>query len=419
MTDAELISICRDLLRIDTRNPGSTEEQAAAYVTDFLAARGIASEVVEPEPGRCSVVSRMPGSNRTLPALLVHCHLDVVPPQDEGWSHDPFGGVVADGFLWGRGAVDMKGFAAMMLASQHELAARTEPPTRDVVFAYFADEEMGGGLGSRWLADRRPDLFEGVTEAVGEIGGFAVPAGSTTVYPIQVAEKGMLWLRITIPGSPGHAAYRVRGNPLERLAGLIGQVVHLRAEGEPLDASLRLRDEVRRTFGAEVDDVPLGGLWELIEQSERTTFVPTVVRAGDKINVVPDHAVLTVDCRFVPGSKERALRAVRSLLDDDMTLEVLQESDGLDSRLESELFASCRRAVLELDPDGVVVPFVMPAGTDAQRLAVLGIAGYGFTPLTLPPGFDYLGLFHAPDERVPVAALTGGWEIFRSFLSTV
>jgi acetylornithine deacetylase/succinyl-diaminopimelate desuccinylase-like protein len=417
MTGTDVVAICRDLLRIDSSNPGSTEEKAAEYVTGFLGSLGVPHEVVEPAPGRCSVISRASGADRRLPALLVHSHLDVVPPQSEGWSHDPFGGVEADGCLWGRGALDMKAFAAMMLAAQTEIAAGMQLQ-RDVVFAYFADEEMGGTLGSQWLATHRPDLFDGVTEAVGEMGAFAVHAGAATIYPVQVAERGMVWIRISIPGIAGHAAYPIRSNPLDRLPTLLGRIASLHIDEAPLEASVRFRADVAAALSMDGAAVPqaLGDLGSFVERGERTTFVPTVVAGGAKTNVVPDVASVTIDCRFLPGSGDRALEAVVGILDDDMTLEVLQRCDGIASPVDSALFRNCRDAIASHDPTAVVVPFVMPAGTDAQRLTTLGIAGYGFTPLALPSGFDYLGLFHAPDERVPVDAIRGGWTIFRTFL---
>ncbi|MGH3003797.1 MAG: M20/M25/M40 family metallo-hydrolase [Gaiellaceae bacterium] len=418
MTGSDVVALCRDLLRIDSSNPGSTEERAAAYVANFLSSHGIRHEVVEAAPGRCSVISRALGSDRSLPALLVHSHLDVVPAHDDGWSHDPFAGAEADGCLWGRGALDMKAFVAMMLAAQAEVAAGLKPH-RDVVFAYFADEEMGGTLGSQWLATHRPELFEGVTEAIGEMGGFAVPVGPATIYPVQAAERGMLWIKISIRGVAGHAAYPIRSNPIDRLATLLNRIASLRIDELPLEASLRCRAGLAAALSTDTLSAmrALGELGAFVERGERTTFVPTVVAGGAKTNVVPDVASVTIDCRFLPGSGDRALDAVTEILDEDMTMEVLQRGDGIASPVDSGLLASCRDAIAAHDPRAVVVPFVMPAGTDAQRLTSLGIAGYGFTPLTLPSGFDYLGLFHASDERVPVAAVAGGWEIFRTFLS--
>lgn len=252
-----VIEHCRALLRLDTSNPGSTEEAAAAYVVDVLSRARLPTEVVEPAPGRVSVISRHAGAEPELPALVVHCHLDVVPAQDEGWRHDPFGGVEEDGFLWGRGAVDMKDFAAMMLATQTALA-EGPPPRRDIVFAYFADEEMGGGLGSRWIVENRPELFDRAAWAIGEIGGFPVtlPNGRR-LYPVQVAEKGLLWFRITMRGVGAHAALTDAPNATAALGRVLGRLAHLTTEDPVPPASVVLGERLTALLGNGTDPVSM------------------------------------------------------------------------------------------------------------------------------------------------------------------
>jgi acetylornithine deacetylase/succinyl-diaminopimelate desuccinylase-like protein len=417
-----VVEHCRALLRLDTSNPGSTEEAAAAYVTDVLTRAGIAWEAVEPEPGRVSVISRHEGAERDLPALVVHCHLDVVPAQDSGWRHDPFGGVEEDGFLWGRGAVDMKDFAAMMLATQVALA-EGPPPRRDLVFAYFADEEMGGGLGARWIAENRPDLLSGAAWAIGEIGGFTVelPNGRR-VYPIQVAEKGLLWFRITMPGVGAHAALTVAPNATAALGRVINRIAELTTPDPVPAASAQLAERLGELLGDGADPLALlGGLGTfgaMAARARATTFVPTIASSGAKVNVIPDRADLYVDCRYVPGGADHARLAIEGVLEDGMTCEVVAAMPGSSSPPEGELFAALTDAVASLDRDGTPVPFMLPAGSDAQHLATLGIKAYGFTPLVLPTGFDYLGLFHAVDERVPVDGLVAGHRAFDGLVRT-
>jgi acetylornithine deacetylase/succinyl-diaminopimelate desuccinylase-like protein len=387
-----------------------------------LSRAGILWEVVEPEPGRCSVVSRHAGTDPSLPALVVHCHLDVVPAQDEGWLHDPFGGVEADGFLWGRGAIDMKDFAAMMLATQTALA-EGPPPRRDIVFAYFADEEMGGSLGSRWVVENRPDLFTGAGWAIGEIGGFTVelPDGGR-LYPIQVAEKGLLWFKIGMSGPGGHAALTEVPNATAALGRVIGRL-GLLTTGDPVPpASALLADRLTDIAGTPEEASAvldgLGAFGRMVRRAQATTFVPTIASSGVKVNVIPDRAELYVDCRFVPGGADSARAAIESVLEDGMSCEIVASMPGSSSPPEGELFAACSEAVAQLDPEGFVAPFMLPAGSDAQHLATLGISCYGFTPLALPGDFDYLGLFHAPNERVPIDGLVAGHRAFDRLVRT-
>jgi acetylornithine deacetylase/succinyl-diaminopimelate desuccinylase-like protein len=421
----DVISICRDLLRIDTSNPGSTEERAAAYVVDRLEAAGIGTVVIEPAPGRCSVFSRHQGSDRSQPGLLVHGHLDVVPAPTTGWRHGPFGGVEADGCLWGRGAVDMKNTIAIMLATQLSFAENRERPRRDVTFAYLADEEAGGILGAQWAVEKRPDLFAGVTEALGELGGFRVtlPNGRR-IYPLQCAEKGMLWIRISAAGCGGHSALSDAPNPLVRLARVTNRVASLRTADPPPQAFVQLVEQLSQLLekpdSAQAPEDLLQGLGSFGSMSlkaSRTTFVPTMNSSGMAVNVIPERAEVFVDCRFVPGGRDAALAAVRSVLDDDMACDVVNSSPGVEAPVEGELAAAAQSAVEQHDPGAVVVPWALPAGTDAQRFVSLGIAGYGFTPLVLPAGIDHAALFHAVNERVPLSALVRGYGIFRTLVT--
>jgi acetylornithine deacetylase/succinyl-diaminopimelate desuccinylase-like protein len=409
----DVVRTCQDLLRIDTSNPGSTEAAAAAYIAERLEDAGLEPLVLEPEPGRCSVIARQPGREPELAPAVMHGHLDVVPAGGaEDWTHDPFGGVVADGYLWGRGAVDMKNTVAAMLTLQVTWARSGQWPRRPLVFAYFADEEMGGPLGSRWIVDHRPDLFAGAAFAVGEIGGFPVRVpGGPTLYPLQAAERGMVWLRLTAVGASGHVAFTSGTGPVVHLAEALARIAQLRLPHAAPAAHRALLDALA---GVPLD--ALGSFGAAARNAATTTFVPTVVSAGSKINVIPDTATAYVDCRVAPGQAEAAEAAVAAVLGEHVQMEVLGTSDGVATPVDAAVLDAAQRAVRTVDADGVVAPFAMPAGSDAQRLARLGIPVYGFTPLTAPASFDYLAGFHQRDERVPVEGLRDGLRMLQAFL---
>jgi acetylornithine deacetylase/succinyl-diaminopimelate desuccinylase-like protein len=414
-----VVRYCRDLLRIDTSNPGSTEELAAAYVSDVLQRAGITCEILEPARGRCSVISRTAGVDRSLPPLIVHGHLDVVPAGEDGWIRDPFGGIEADGCLWGRGAIDLKSFCAMMLAVQVHLAKEGRRPRRDVIFSYLADEEMAGVLGARWIVENRPDLFQGALGALGEIGGFSVStADGRRFYPIMVAGRGVLWLRIIARGVAGHAAFSDAVNPLIGLSALVSQIATLRTADPPPAAYVLLLDRLRALLGSDSADVldGLGSFGSYARHGSYTGFVPTVMRTGTKVNVIPERVELIVDCRYVPGGRDSALRAVRGLLDPSMTVDVIAETNSIEWPASGEIVDACGKAVQSHDPNAEVIPYALAAGTDANILATLGIPGYGFTPMPLPAGFDYPAMFHAANERVPIESLVRGREVLSDLI---
>jgi acetylornithine deacetylase/succinyl-diaminopimelate desuccinylase-like protein len=421
----DVAELCRDLIRIDTSNPGATEQPAAEYVMRALDGAGVRYETFEPAPGRVNVVATSPGAEPSLPKLALHGHLDVVPATPEGWSRPPFGGEIVDGMLYGRGAVDMKDFIAMMLAVQLELAERGRRPRRDLVCCYLADEETGSVLGARWLAEKRPELLAGVGEALGEVGGFSVALpGSGRAYTIQTAERGSLWFSIRVPGVAGHAALSNATNPVRRLGPLIERIGALRVEEQPHPAFSELCRRVADLTGRPAADPravlePLGAFGRMALMAERTSFVPTQVLAGKapNYNVIPGFADLGVDCRYLPGGRGRALEALESVLDADMTYETPATTLEAEAPLASPLLDAALSALKQHDREcRALLPYVMPAGTDAAALHTLGINCYGFTPLPLPDGFDYPAMFHAVDERIAVEALRRGKEILETLV---
>ena len=422
----DVVELCRDLIRIDTSNPGATEQEAAQYVMGALDGAGLDYRVVEPAAGRVNVVSILQGQERSLPKLALHGHLDVVPADPAGWTHPPFAADMAGGMVYGRGAVDMKGFVAMMLAVQLELARSRRRPRRDLVVCYLADEETGSELGARWLVEKQPELLAGVAEALGEVGGFSVALpGGGRAYTIQTAERGSLWFSIRVPGVAGHAALSDATNPVRRLGSLIERVGGIQVEEEPHEAFRQLCLRVADLTGGPEHNPerllePLGAFGRMALMGRRTTFVPTQTLAGraPNYNVVPAVAELGVDCRYLPGGRERALRALESVLDPDMSYEMPANTLEAEAPVEGPLVDAALAAISEHDADcRGLLPYVMPAGTDAAALHTLGIRCYGFSPLPLPDGFDYPAMFHAVDERVPVESLRQGKEILETLVA--
>jgi len=421
----DVVRLCQDLIRFETSNPGATEAPAAAYIIAKLRGASVEHHVLEPAAGRVNVVAVTAGRERSLPKLALHGHLDVVPADPAGWTHPPFAGEIADGMLYGRGAVDMKNFVAMMLAVQLDLGASGQRPRRDLVCCYLADEETGSVLGARYLAEQRPDLLAGVGEALGEVGGIPVSLpGGGRAYTIQTAERGSLWFSIRIPGVSGHAAFSKLPNPVRRLGPLIERINKLRVEEERHEAFGLLCRAVAQLTGGPEDDPeallePLGTFGRMALMGRRTDFVPTQVLAGrvPSYNVIPPVAELGVDCRYLPGGRERAQRALESVLEPGMTYELQATTMEAEAPTQGPLVAAALKAIQAYDAEcRGLLPYVMPAGTDAAALHTLGINCYGFTPLALPDGFDYPAMFHAVDERVPVEALRRGKQMLESLV---
>lgn len=422
----EAVRFTSELIRIDTTNRGSgdcRERPAAEYVAERLAEVGIEPLLLEKKPGRTNVVARIPGTDPTAAALLVHGHLDVVPAEPADWSVHPFSGEVRDGLVWGRGAIDMKDMDAMVLALVRSWARTGAVPPRDVVLAFTADEEDSADTGAAFLAGEHAALFEGCTEAIGESGAYTFHAdGGLKLYPVGAGERGTAWVELTARGTTGHGAKVNRANAVSRLGAAIGRIgVH--------EWPLRLTPVVRAALdelaavhgidaGLPVDALveKLGSAGVLVAATVRNSANPTVLNAGYKVNVIPGSATGLVDGRTVPGGDEEFAATMDLLTGPDVDWAYLHHEPALQAPVDTPLFARMRAALEHFDPEGRVVPFCMSGGTDAKHFARLGIKGYGFAPLKLPPGFDYQGLFHGIDERVPVEALHFGVRVLDRFI---
>jgi acetylornithine deacetylase/succinyl-diaminopimelate desuccinylase-like protein len=429
----EVVELCSDLIRIDTSNPTSDERAAAEYVAGKLAEVGIEPTVLESEPGRASVVARVEGSDAGRPALLVHGHLDVVPADPAEWSVHPFSGEVRDGYLWGRGAIDMKDMDAMTLAVVREWARTDVRPPRDVVLAFVADEEAGGVKGARWLVDTHPELFDGCTEAISEVGGFSLTIrDDLRLYPVQTAEKGMAWLRLVARGRPGHGSMRHDDNAVTRLAEAVARIGRyefpvvltktvrqfLEALSEALDVDLDIdssagasREELDQLLGR------LAGMSRMVGATLSNTANPTMLDAGYKSNVIPGTASAVVDGRFLPGQEEEFERQLDELIGAGVTREWVHRDQAVETDFDGPLVEAMAAALTAEDPAGLPVPYTMSGGTDAKSFERLGMRCFGFSPLLLPADLDFAALFHGIDERVPTDGLRFGVRVLRRFLA--
>ena len=422
----EVATLCSDLIRIDTSNRGDHsgpgERKAAEHVATLLADVGLDAKIYESHPGRASVVTRIAGTDPGRPALLIHGHLDVVPADPADWAVHPFSGEVADGEVWGRGAVDMKDMDAMILAVIRQRLREGRRPPRDVVLTFLADEEAGGVWGARYLADSHRDLFEGVTEAIGEVGGFSATLDGQRLYLLQTAEKGIAWLRLSLHGPAGHGSMKVSRNVVAELAETVARIGRH-------EWPLRLTQAAQAFLGAAAEALgmsqeadarqvleKLGPLARMIGATVSNTSNPTVLNAGYKVNVIPGLATAEVDCRFVPGYGDELLAEIDGLLGPGVQREFIHHDIAVETDFDGPLCAAMTAALLKEDPSAKVVPYCLSGGTDAKSFSRLGIRCFGFAPLRLPADLDFFGMFHGVDERVPVDALRFGVRVLDDFL---
>lgn len=425
----EVVTLASELIAIDTTNTGDpsalgTERVAAEYVAAKLAEVGYDPVYVESGArGRGNVIARLPGADPTRPALLVHGHLDVVPADASEWSVHPFSGEVRDGYVWGRGAVDMKGMVAMTLALARQFKREAVIPPRELIFAFLADEEAGGFLGARWLVDNRADLFEGASEAISEVGGFSVSFGDQArAYLVETAEKGVMWLRLKARGTAGHASMLHTDNAVAKLA---AAVTRLEQHRFPLVLTDPVRDFLAGV--AEITGVPfdpddpeaavarLGNLSRMIGATLRDTANVTMFDAGYKANVVPSVANATVDARMLPGRESAFAAELAEILGPQIERE-WDDLPPVQTTFDGALVDAMALAIATEDPGARLLPYMLSAGTDAKAFDRLGIRHFGFAPLRLPADLDFTALFHGVDERVPVDALEFGVRVLDRFL---
>ncbi|GAC54906.1 M20/M25/M40 family metallo-hydrolase [Gordonia amicalis] len=433
----EVVDLVSRLIRFDTSNTGEPEttkgeEECAKWVAQQLEEVGYTTQYVESgRPGRGNVFARLagpPDSDRG--ALLIHAHLDVVPAEPADWSVHPFSGTVKDGYIWGRGAVDMKDMAGMALALARQFKRDGTVPPREIVFAFLADEEAGGTWGAHWLVENRPDLFEGITEAVGEVGGFSLtvdrPDGTQKrLYLVETAEKGLGWMRLTAEARAGHGSFLHADNAVTEVAEAVARIGRHTFPLVMTESVSQFLAEVSAETGLDFSpDAPdletslfkLGNLARIIGATLRDTANPTMLKAGYKANVIPQKAEAVIDCRVLPGRQAAFEKEIDELLGPNVTREWITQLDSYETTFDGDLVDAMNNAILAHDEQGKTVPYMLSGGTDAKAFAKLGIRCFGFAPLQLPPDLDFAALFHGVDERVPVDAVLFGTKVFEHFL---
>lgn len=423
----ETARIARDLIRFDTSNFGEGkshgEAEAAEYVAAKLVELGLEPQLFESEKGRVSVIARVEGRSHD-EALVVHGHLDVVPAVADNWSVDPFEGVIKDGMLWGRGAVDMKNMDAMILTALGDILGSGRQPARDLIVAFFADEEAGGALGSGYLVENHPELFAGATEAISEVGGYSITLGGQRAYLLQTGEKALIWAKLVARGQAAHGSRIIHDNAVTRLAEAVAKVGRLEWPIRLTDTTTQLLSEIARILGVDPqkvgpDELALatGTASGFIQASLRTTANPTVLSAGYKHNVIPDTAEALIDIRAFPGEEDAVLETIRQLVGPDIEVVTMFRDIGMETTFDGALVDAVKASLHRHDPGAPVLPYLLAAGTDNKALSKIGIRGFGFAPLKLPAELDFPGMFHGVDERVPLDALVFGREVLGDLLS--
>jgi len=438
-----LVADLRDLIRLRTVNPPGDEILAARHLAAVLADEGIPSEVVEPFPGRGSISARLRGNGSGGGPLLLLSHLDVVPAPDEGWTHDPFGADIAEGYVFGRGAVDMKAMVAMelgvmcLLASEARAAGR-DPASdpipglrRDILFTATADEEAGGLAGARWLVDSHPEWLQ-ADGALNEAGGVSMEFGGRRFYPIQVAEKGFIVYRLRVHGTAGHGSMPREDNAAVLAARIVDRLAqpgaarmtpvmeHLFAAVET--AAPELADGLKAASAPDPSG-STGGLCDpviarVVSALQRDTMSPNVVRAGVKYNVIPGEATIELDVRQLPGSTEPDIRdEVHRRIGEELwgatDVEVVVSGEPVEESPDTDLYRIMATTLRDHDPEAIPVPAMAPFSTDAKSTSLrLGVPTYGFSPLRMAPGEQFLDRFHGVDERVSLEALRFGLPVF-------
>jgi acetylornithine deacetylase/succinyl-diaminopimelate desuccinylase-like protein len=410
------------LIQFDTTNPPGNETECIAYIDTLLKKTGLEPTRFAKDPNRPNLITRLKGQG-SAPPLLLYGHVDVVTTADQEWTHPPFEGKLVDNFIWGRGALDMKSGIAMMLSAVIRARAENLIPAGDIVLAMLSDEEAGGDYGAKYLVENHSDQFLGIKYALGEFGGFTRPVGPKRFYPIQIAEKQTCWIKATARGPGGHGAQPMRGGSMSKLADLLQQLdkrrlpvritpvarqmIEITAANMAFPKNLILRQLLNPVLTDIILNL-LGELGESFDPLLHNTVNATIVRGGDKINVIPSAVSVELDGRLLPGlSPEDMIKDLRRIIGDEVELEMIKYEPG-PAEPDMGLFGQLASVLQDADPGAIPLPLLLPAFTDARIFSRLGIQTYGFTPMKLPPGFNFFKTIHAADERIPMDALAFG-----------
>jgi acetylornithine deacetylase/succinyl-diaminopimelate desuccinylase-like protein len=415
------VELLQRLLRFDTSNPPGNERECIYWIKGLLEELGCEVAIVARDAERPNLIARLAGRGESAP-LLLQGHLDVVAAPGS-WRHEPFAGELADGYVWGRGALDMKGGVAMMLAAFMRAKAAGARPAGEVILCLMSDEEAGSDLGAEFLVREHPELFAGVRYSIGEFGGFTMQLAGRRFYPIMVAEKQVCWTRATMRGPAGHGSLPIRGGAMGKLGQLLGRLdsrrlpVHVTpvvrsmvdaiAAEVPAALGLPLRGLLQPRMTDRLLDV-FGERARMFDSLLHNTASATLVSGGEKINVIPAEVSLELDCRLLPGfAPEDIFAELRALTGVEIEFEVVRY-DPVSAEPDLGLFATLADALRELDPSARPVPLLLPAVTDGRFFSRLGIQTYGYLPMQLPEDMAFMELIHAPDERLPAESLEFG-----------
>jgi acetylornithine deacetylase/succinyl-diaminopimelate desuccinylase-like protein len=424
---AEVVEICQQLIRIPSVNFGEGKGDEAAIaqkVVKLLEEVGIHASIYESAPGRCNVIAKITGQDSHRPGLVVHGHLDVVPVNADDWSVDPFAAEIKDGMIWGRGAIDMKNMVAMIIAVFRLWARKGITPPRNIVLAFFADEEAGSLFGSRWMVANHPEVFDNCSEAISEVGGFSVAlSNNKRLYFIEAAQKGIHWIRLSAEGRAGHGSMMNPENALTRISEAVSAIGNYSWPQRYTKTVKTLFKKIAEVTGKNYDEKDLrpllpeiGSMARMIGATLQNTANPTMLEAGYKANVIPQSAHAVIDGRFLPGLEKELNETIREIVGPDITIETITHDIALEVDFEGDLVEAMIQSILAFDPEGIPVPYLMSGGTDNKALSDLGIIGFGFSPLKLPADLDFMALFHGVDERVPVDGLKFGADVLENFL---
>ncbi|MFM8922090.1 MAG: M20/M25/M40 family metallo-hydrolase [Candidatus Nanopelagicaceae bacterium] len=422
----DAVKICQELIQIPSVNYGDgkgDERAVAEYVVCSLAEVGIEAKIYESDANRCNVIAKIEGADSARPGLVVHGHLDVVPAAAEEWQVDPFSGVIKDGAIWGRGAVDMKNMDAMILAVIRNWARTGVKPPRNLVLAFFADEEAGSIYGSRFMVKEHPEVFAGCDEAISEVGGFSVTLrNGKRLYMIEAAQKGINWLKLTATGLAGHGSFINHENSVTALSEAVSKIGNHQWPQTYTTAVNQLFKELARALDRKLTAdyrellVEIPSVARMIAATLQNTANPTMLDAGYKVNVIPKEAAAYIDGRFLPGYEAELIETIKELVGPEIKIETVTRDIALEVPFEGALVDAMKNSILKLDPEAIPVPYLMSGGTDNKALSELGIVGYGFSPLRLPADLDFMALFHGVDERIPLESLEFGVKALEDFL---
>jgi acetylornithine deacetylase/succinyl-diaminopimelate desuccinylase-like protein len=414
----------KDLLRIDTTNPPGNEIVACHYLEKILAENGVATEIIEAKPTRGNLLARLKGTGEAGP-LLLNAHLDVVMAEPAHWKEAPFGGIEKDGYIWGRGTIDMKHMAIYNLTTFLLLKELGVPIKRDLILCYVADEEAGCAEGMQYLCEQHPEKVR-AEYALNEVGGFTIHAGGQRIYPIQVAEKGFVWLKMTVKGDPGHGSMPHGNNAVGHLARAVKKIDERLLPLHVTDVVATFIAELAKASGFPASLVLKGTLngalsnlllqkivpddqARVLRASLHNTVNPTGLIAGEKVNVIPSEASAILDCRTLPGTTPEALLAeLKDLVGDAFQFEIIRTGPPSTAPIGTPLYNKLAEVLERRDPGAKAVPYLTVGFTDSKWLEPLGVKAYGFSPVKLPADLPFAAMFHGHNERIPVDGFLWG-----------